>query len=182
MANNENPNQIHLKGVRLSYPNLGEAKGFQGSEPKFSATFILDKEKDADQIKEIKAKIAAMVATDFKGKSPGPDKICLKDGTSKGDSEGYGEGVMYISASNKRKPALVDQKRNPIDKDDPRIFGGVYVNAVVNIWKQDNQYGKRINASLEAVQYARTGDAFGNAPMNVNNVFEELPDETDSPL
>jgi hypothetical protein len=32
---------------------------------------------------------------------------------------------------------------------------------VVELWAQDNQYGKRINASLGGVQFAKDGESFG---------------------
>ena len=72
------------------------------------------------------------------------------------------------------------QSRNDIDKGDPRIFGGVYVVGVVTLWALDNEWGKRINASLEAVQYARTGKSFGSPPLNIDDAFDDLPEEDDA--
>ena len=36
---------------------------------------------------------------------------------------------------------------------DNLIYSGCYVNGKVDIWGQDNKYGKRVNAKLIAVQY-----------------------------
>ena len=142
--------------------------------------FLLDKVKDAEQIKMIKTKISDMIKEHFKGKHPGADKLCLKDGAYKPNTDGYGDGMVFLSSSNLSKPRVVDQSRNDIDKGDPRIFGGVYVVGVVTLWAQDNEWGKRINASLEAVQYARTGKSFGSPPLNIDDAFDDLPEEDDA--
>jgi hypothetical protein len=41
---------VKLTDVRLSFPDLFKAKSVGDSEPRFSASFLLDKEKDAEQI------------------------------------------------------------------------------------------------------------------------------------
>lgn len=42
--------KIQLKKVRLSFPNLAKPKSIAGSEPKYGASFLLDKAADAAQI------------------------------------------------------------------------------------------------------------------------------------
>lgn len=174
--------QVKLVGARLSYPNLFTPKGFneQDTNPKYSASFILDDVKDAGQIATVRAAINQLVAENKLGKLPS-DKLCLRNGADK-DKAGYGEGTHYVSASNTRAPQVVDTNangRSPIGKDDSRIFGGCYVNAVLNLWVQNNQYGKRVNASLEAVQYVRPGEAFGAAPVDADDAFGSIPDDDD---
>jgi hypothetical protein len=45
---------------------------------------------------------------------------------------------------------------------------------VVEIWAQDNNYGKRINASLKGVQFVRDGDAFAGGGAASPDEFEDL--------
>jgi hypothetical protein len=47
------------------------------------------------------------------------------------------------------------------------------VNAVIRIWFQDNEHGQRINASLEAVQFLRKGEAFGATQIDVDDAFDD---------
>ncbi len=47
------------------------------------------------------------------------------------------------------------------------------VHAVVRLWAQDNAFGKRINAQLQGVQFASDGEAFGAAPFNAENYFDD---------
>jgi hypothetical protein len=161
--------ELILKNVRLSYPHLFKAKSVMNSDPKYSAAFILDKVKDADQIAKVQAVIESVKAAE-KLKVDN-DKICLKDGASK--DEVYGANVCFINASNDDRPQVVDRGRHAITEDDDIIYGGCYVNAVLNIWAQNNQWGRRVNASLEVVQFVKDGDRFGRKPIDVN---EKLPD------
>lgn len=172
--------QVKLIGVRLSYPNLFEPKGFKGEETnlKYSASFIMDDEKDAKQIATVQAAIDQLIAENKLGKLPANMK-CLRDGDEK-DKAGFGPGTHYVASSNTRAPQVVDTNangRSPIGKDDSRLYGGCYVNVVLNLWAQNNKWGKRINASLEAVQYARPGEPFGAAPVDADDAFGSIPDD-----
>lgn len=163
--------QITLLNVRLSYPHLFVAKAAQqGGDPKYSAAFILDKKTQADQIKELQARIEEMIR-EAKIKID-PDKRCLKDGSTKPDS--YGDDVFFINASNTVRPQVVDRKKNPLVDADKVIYGGCYVNAVIRLWTQSNQFGKRINASLEVVQFVKDGEPFGRKPVDVATALPDL--------
>lgn len=166
---------IKLTNVRISFPNLFKARAFEGSEPAFSASFLLDKRKDAKQIEAIKAGMKKLADETFKGKMP--PKTCLHDGSEKPDTDGYDENVMYISARSKKPPVVVDRDKQTLLENDGRPYSGCYVNAIVRLWAQDNNYGKRINASLRAVQFARDGDPFGEKPVDADEAFDDLSDE-----
>jgi Protein of unknown function (DUF2815) len=179
----KDPNVFLLKHVRLSYLNVWKkkaAKGQSEDSAKFSATAIFDVETQADQIKAIKAQIDHLIKTELKMNKLPADKICLRDGAEK-DAEGYGEGTMYLAASNAKKPKVVGTDKKPLETDDPRLFSGVYGNMVVRLWVQNNDYGKRVNASLEAVQYVRTGEALGNQ-VDVDSILEEEEEESGGSL
>jgi hypothetical protein len=110
-----------------------------------------------------------------------PEKICLRDGDLE-DYDGY-EGMLYVSSNSPstRPPQVVTNRRDsktgswleagPGQKGSP--YSGCYVNAVVRLWAQDNKHGKRINASLEVVQFLRDGEAFGAAPVNADDKFTD---------
>ena len=161
--------ELILKNVRLSYPHLFKAKSVNDSAPKYSAAFILDKVRDKDQIAAIQAAIENVKAEEKL--KVDTDKLCLKDGAAKEDV--YGEDVYYVNASNDNRPQVVDRGRHPITEEDDVVYGGCYVNAVIRLWPQNNKWGRRINASLEAVQFVKDGERFGRKPLDVN---EKLPD------
>jgi len=50
------------------------------------------------------------------------------------------------------------------------------------VWAQDNQYGKRINAKLRAVQFYKDGAPFGEGRIDVSKEFAPIPDDDESPI
>jgi hypothetical protein len=172
--------QLRLENVRLSFPDLWEAKKVGDGEPKFSAAFLLDKKEHEDLIVQCKTIAWAAAKEHFKDKAKeliAKKKltIFLHEGSEK-DYEGYSDENMFISASSKRRPVVMDRDKTPLVESDGRPYAGCYVNAVVRIWVQDNQYGKRINAELMGVQFVRDGDAFGAAPLS-DDAFENLDEK-----
>jgi hypothetical protein len=127
-------------------------------------------------IAELKAEIKSLVDEAYGADAPKDLKYCIGNGSNK-PYDGYA-GMIYISASNKIRPTVVDRQRNPVQEGDKQApYAGCYVNATVTLWAQNNQFGKRINANLRAIQFVEDGPAFGVAPVNAENEFEMLPDE-----
>ena len=168
---------IVLKNVRLSFPQIWTPKAFQaGQEPRFNANFLLDKDADADQIAKLEAAINAVAEEKWKGKIPKGLKLCLGDGEEK-DYDGY-DGAMFVSASTKVRPVIVDQKKRPLAEEDGKPYAGCYVNAAISLWAQDNQWGKRVNATLDAIQFVKDGESFGGKKVTAD-VFGEIEEEDD---
>lgn len=167
--------KIKLQNVRLSFPSLFRKAVFSGEETKFEGTFLIDKVDQADKIKEIEAAIAALCKEKLKGVSLKADKICLKDGDEI-EYDGYA-GHMSLKASNNKRPMVLDRDRSPLTEDDNRIYSGCYVNAVVELWAQDNTYGKRINGNLLGVQFLKDGEPFGDGVSASVDDFEAFSDE-----
>jgi len=170
--------QIKLKNVRLSFPALFKKAVFNGEETKFEATFLLNKEDHADIVKEIEKAIAEKVKTDLKGAKIGADKLCLKDGDDFA-YDGYA-GCFSIKASNSKRPLVINKDKSPLAEDDNKIYSGCYVNANVELWAQNNAYGKRINATLLGVQFSKDGEPFseGGSSASVND-FDSVDDDED---
>lgn len=173
--------KIQLKNVRLSYPHLfvpQQNKG--GGKAKYSADLILDKKIHADTIAKIE-KIIERVSLDFFKKAVKLKQSAFHDGNEKEDQEGYGDDVMYIVAKNDRKFPVVD--RDPsisLTAEDPKPFGGCYVNAVVRFYAYDHETGgKGVSASLEAVQFVRDGKAFGAGPVDPEDEFTAVAEGED---
>jgi len=176
---------IKLNTVRLSYPQLFKAKCFgsvpqPNEKPKFSAVFLLDKKAHAKEIADINKAIQFVLLEKYGPKAPKGHKLCLRDGSEKPDTDGYGEDMMFISASNEARPQVVDRDRTPLAEEDGKIFAGCYVNAVLRLWVQDNNFGKRVNASLRIVQYVKKGEPFGEAAVDVESEIDVLPEETET--
>lgn len=167
--------KIKLQNVRLSFPSLFQKANFQGTETKYEATFLIPK--DSPVIAEIQKAIAEKLKTDLKGAKLPADKICLKDGDEI-DYDGY-EGNMSIKASNAKRPLVIDNDKTPLSESDNRIYAGCYVNAVIELWAQNNGFGKRINANLLGVQFFKDGEPFGDGVSASVDDFDAFGDDDD---
>lgn len=157
---------LRISNARLAFPQLFQPRSFNGQgQDYFSASFIL--ERGDPQIEKLEGIIKQLAKEQWKEKADvtlkalrATDKVALHDGDLKANFEGFA-GNLYINASNKIRPLSVDAQCNPLAESDGKPYAGCYVNAHIQFWVQDNQYGKRINASLCGAQFVRDGDAFG---------------------
>jgi hypothetical protein len=172
--------KVHLKDVRISFANIFEAKQVQGQgDAKFSGSFLFPRTHPAVAV-VVEAMTAAAkekwgVKADevIKALKAG-DRLCLHDGDSKPDADAY-PGNLFLNASNKTRPLVIGPQREPLVAADGKPYSGCYVNAIVEIWPQDNQFGKRINASLLGVQFLRDGTRLAGGGVAAADDFEAIP-------
>jgi hypothetical protein len=175
--------RIMLKNVRLLYGAalFTPQRGPNGEgEPKHSAT--LGFPKDHPAVAEIKAAFQKVATEKWGAKAvevytmlKAADKLCLHDGDAKADKEGF-KGNLYVSASNKLKPLVIDGLKQPLDANSGKPYSGCYVNAEIELWAQDNKFGKRINASLRGVQFVRDGQRLAGGGVSNADDYEAIPD------
>lgn len=171
--------QIKLTNVRLAFPSLFEAKTVNGEgKPAFSASFLIDP-KDP-QVKAIKDAIASVAKEKWADKADAllkglekQDKTCLHDGDIKDKYDGF-PGNLYISARSNTRPTVLDRDKSPLVEADGKPYAGCYVNVSLDVWAQDNNYGKRINASLRGVQFFKDGDAFAGGGAADVDEFDDI--------
>ena len=177
--------KLKLKNVRLAFPALFEAKTVNGEgDPRFSAVFLLDAKHP--QLPEVRAALKKVAQEKWGAKADAiyaqlekQLKICLHDGDEKADYDGF-PGCFYLNAANKARPAVFDGGLKPLVQADGRPYAGCYVNAVVDIWAQDNNFGKRMNASLGGVQFLRDGDAFAGGGVASADDFDDISEGADA--
>jgi hypothetical protein len=180
---------VKLKNVRLAFSqNLfkpGTMAGDTTGKPAFSSTFLIPK--GNPQIGELN-KIIEKVAVDKWGAQKGPgvlkslyaaDKVCLHNGEAKEQYEGF-DGCYYIAARSYVAPLVIDSDKAPLVEASGKPYAGCYVNAIIDVWAQDNTYGKRVNATVKGVQFYKDGDAFvGSAPATEDD-FEDVGNTGDA--
>lgn len=171
--------KLKLLNVRLAFPTLFEAKTVAGEgKPAHSASFLID---PADpQVKAINAAIDATAKEKWGAKADAilkqaraADKTCLHNGDLKASYDGF-PGNLYISARNPLRPTVVDADKTPLTEKDGRPYAGCYVHAVLELWAQDNQYGKRVNATLMGVQFYKDGDSFTGGGVASEDDFDDI--------
>lgn len=174
---------VKLQNVRLSFPQLFEAKAVNGEgEPKFGAAFVIV---PGSPTAEILAQTMLQVAKEkwgAKGEGTLADlkakgKVCYQERPKTNASgevyDGF-EGMHHVNASTPTRPAVIDRDTTPLMAADGRPYAGCYVDASIDIWAQDNSWGKRVNAKLRWVQFRGDGEAFaGGAPVSQDE-FENI--------
>lgn len=171
--------KIKLNNVRLAFPALWEAKTVNGEgKPAFSAALLI--ERSDKQNAAINAAIDAVAKEKWGAKAEqqlklmrATDKICLHNGDLKSNYAGF-EGMNFISSRNAARPTVLDSDKTPLTESDGRIYAGCYVNVVLDLWAQDNNYGKRVNATLMGVQFFREGDAFSGGGSASDDDFDDV--------
>ena len=121
---------------RLSFANIWEPKSINGGEEKYSVSCIIPKADKATLAKIQKAIEAAKEDAKGKkwgGKIPPNLKLPLRDGDiDRPDDENYAD-CMFLNATSKDAPQIVDRKVQPIL--DPMDCGsGDYANVSVNFY------------------------------------------------
>lgn len=176
-----NPKTVILKNVRGSYLNLFKAvqgtdeNGQPSGDPKFSACWILDKKANAADIKALEAAVAYVTKEKWPAKVPNFRYKAIRDGSEKGETEGYSAANVFISARSKSKPYVLDRDpRVPVDPTDPRIFSGAYFNVEVQAYAYDAKMNKGVAWGLNKVQYLREGEPLGAKQIPAEEVFENL--------
>jgi len=173
--------QLRLENVRFTFvQSLFDAKQVQGQgEAKFSCTGLIPR--DHPQLPVISAAIHAVAVAKWGAKADemlkqlkAGDRLPLHDGDAKSQYEGYA-GNYFINASNKMRPLVIGPTREILTAADGRPYSGSYGNMIVQFWAQDNQFGKRINASLLGVQFVRDGDRLSGGGVAAADDFEAVP-------
>ena len=164
--------RFRLDNVRLSFPNIFAKSTYiqdgVSKEGKYEATFLFSKE-NAKMKEMIDAHIEEAIAASPINKVAS-DKRCLKDG-DESEYDGY-ENVWSFKGGNRKRPQILDRDGTPLVEDDGKPYAGCYVNAIVDIWIQNNTYGKRVNANLYGIQFLKDGEAFGSGPIDVTGEFD----------
>lgn len=177
--------KIRLESVRLSFPNLFAAREFKAGDgkPRFDASFLIEPDSKNDKlvkdaiekagVEKLGAKWPKFLAT-VTGQS---NKFCYIDGDTK-DYEGY-EGTMVLAAHSKVRPTVIDRDRTPLTEADGKLYGGCYVNAIVEIWVQTGE-NPGVRCGFTGIQFEKHGEAFGAGAPASPDEFDNLGEGTDA--
>lgn len=176
--------KLKLLNVRTAFLNVHKPSAIGDGEPRYSAVFII--EPGSEQAKQLAAAVASVAREQWKEKAASViellssgDKICYRRGPKKNSSgeiyEGF-EGMHYLSASNKAKPKIKDgDGKTDLAENSGRPYSGCMAHAVIEIWAQDNKWGKRVNCTLQGIMFAGDNDAFGGGVAASDSDFDDMP-------
>ena len=166
--------RIMLKNVVLAFPALAEPQSLGEGEPAYGAKFPI--KPNSEQQKAIEAAILAEAKEAWKDKADSVIDMLAEDGKlcftkkvyrSKKTGEAYQgfDGAHYLSTRNaKTQPTVFNQYGEELSSKseiEAKAFSGAVVNASIEIWAQDNKWGRRVNCSLRGVMLTGEGENFG---------------------
>lgn len=174
-----------IKNARLAFPAIFSPKAVGDSpDAAYGCSLILDPLSIPAIEKAVKE--AAIAKWGVKGEATlaslkKTDKTCLHDGDGKSQYDGFA-GNWFVATRAKLRPVVVDRDRTPLTEADGKPYGGCYVHADIEIWAQDNKFGKRINAQLKGLQFVKDGTSFGGGAPGSADAFDDLAVEEDDDI
>lgn len=189
--------RLTLKGVQLMFEAVYAPKAFGEGDPAYSGKFPIPK--NHSQVAAIEAAMLTAAKEKWNEKGEIILKGLIEDGEvcfqrreyknkKTGEPSAGFEGTFYLSArnggENPTKPTAFAPDNTPAGADSGLIYSGRYVDASVDIYAQDNKYGRRINCSLRGVRAAfgpdgQPGESFGGGqPAQADEFGEPMTGET----
>lgn len=162
---------------RVSYPYVFKPnKPMQaGSEAKYSISMLFDNDADLALLKQA-AKEA--VAEKWGANPPKNLRSPFRDQGEK-DGAGYVEGNIFITASSKTKPGLIDANNADII-DESDFYPGCYARATVRAYAYDQNGNRGVSFGLQNVQKLREGEPLGGTRAKAADEFEAVGGGTSS--
>ena len=163
--------------VRASFVHIFEPQSVNGSEPKYSCSFIIPKS-DTATVNSIKSAIENAKkesASKWGGKIPPNLKLPLRDGDiDRPDDEAYA-GCYFLNANSRQAPQVVDRLVQPI-LDQSEVYSGCYGRISVTFYGYNSNGNRGIAAGLGNIQKLKDGESLGGR-VNAAEEFESIEDD-----
>jgi hypothetical protein len=161
----------------MVFPALAEAQAIGDGEAAYGARFVVDP-KNAEHVAQLEAAMKDVAKAKWKDDAEAVLAMLTEEGKVAFEKKPYRskktgkiyegfEGKYNLGARtsvNKPKPTCFDEYGKELatkPQIEQKLHSGCLVHAKVEMWAQDNSYGRRINCSLLGVMYAGEGDRFG---------------------
>lgn len=151
---------------RASFPWLFEPQPpMEGNtgEPKYSVVMLFDEAaQKSPEFKAMKDLANAAIKEKWGDKVPSTLRNPFRPGSDKPDLDGY-EGCIFVSASSKMQPGVVDGRLNRIISKEVApegFYAGCFARATVTAYAYDKAGNKGVAFGLQNVQKIRDGEAF----------------------
>jgi len=150
---------------RVSFPNIFTPTSFDGGPAKYGVSMLFEPAKFSEADKKAWAAMKALADEVSKNAFkkalkdlPDNFKKAFRRGEEKEGLDGYGPGIIFVNATSKMKPGLIDKDKTIIT-DQESFYAGCYARATVVCFSFDNK-GKGIAFGLNNLQKVRDGEAF----------------------
>lgn len=158
MAEKKTVSKVLTPEFRVSFPNVFTPRAFEGQEAKYSIVMLFPKGTDLSGLRKL-AQQAVNEKWPDATKRPKNMRNPFRDGdVEKSDMDGYA-GHIFISASSKMAPGIVDKNRNAII-DEAEFYPGCYAHATVTCYAYSKMGNSGVAFGLQNIQKLRDGQPF----------------------
>lgn len=173
---------ILVSDVRASYPHLDKkwCKNPAKDTPAYSLTGIMPNDTHAEAREAIMEFCADLLKERNKGGKIKADAYFVRDGDLSGKTE-YEDAWIVVGRETDNRPVVLNPDKSEMDVEDikPTIKAGYRVDMLVEPWWQDNEHGKRINASLRAVRFRREDELISEGGISKDEAISSFDDDED---
>lgn len=164
--------------VRFCYVNVFEPSSISEDGPKkYNVSILIDKTDKVtlDKINTAvqEAIVLGMDKVGKGGKVAANIKMPLRDGDIDREDDPAYEGKMFISATSKRKPQIVDADLNEIMSKD-EFYSGCYGRASINFFAFNAEGNKGIACGLNNLQKLEDGERIGGGSTASEDFGDDL--------
>lgn len=164
---------------RVSFPNVFNPSSFDGGPPKYGVSMLFTPASFSESDKKAWAAMKALaneVSMQAFKKAlkdlPANFKTPFRKGEEKEGLDGYGPGVIFVNATSKMKPGLIDRDKTVIT-DQEAFFPGCYARATLVAFAFDNK-GKGVAFGLNNLQKVKDGTSFSGRTDATDDFDEDL--------
>jgi hypothetical protein len=168
--------RIMTPKFRASYANVFVARAVnEGEDPKFSITMLFPKT-DTEGLARLKAAAKAAIREKWGDNPPKKLRSPFRDGDDEDEDRGDAyKGMIFVYASAKSKPGIVDKSRNPIESAD-EFYSGCFARATVNAFAYDTKGNKGVSFGLNNIQMLAKGDHL-DSRVSAEDDFDDYSDD-----
>ena len=181
MANKSTSPTKVIIPCRISFANIWKPKSINGSEEKYSVSCLIPKSDKATLLKIHKAVEAAKAdgkSRKWNGKIPPNLKLPLRDGDIDRPEDDNYAGHMFLNATSKDAPQIVDRKVQPI-LDQMECGSGDHCYVSVNFYPFNANGNRGVAAGLGNIQKVKDGERLSGRT-SAESDFETLEDGADA--
>lgn len=159
----KNPAKCTSPEFRVSYPHVFKAhSGFEGQEEKYSVSMLFDKKTDLTALKRAVLHVATEEwGPKDKGKWPKKLRLPFRDGDDEKPGNEEYAGKIFVNATSKNRPGVVDGKVQPMTEEDGTFYAGCYARATLVAFAYNKMGNVGVAFGLNNLQKLRDGEPLG---------------------
>lgn len=159
-ANKPKKENVMTPIFRVSYPVVFQPRRMdERSDLKYSICMLFKKGED---LSKLKASVQACVLAKYGSKDQVPANFRnpFRDQGEKKGAQGYEAGAIFINATSKQRPGIVDQNVQPII-DESEFYAGCWARATIRPFCYDTAGNRGVSFGLQNIQKMDDGEPLG---------------------